>query len=240
MRAEPPRTVFRVWRTGMDEGWIGDDRREVATRRALLPEASPTARDTPGLRVAGETTGARYVMRHGKLGTVSEVAHGLPSVLLRLVVDPGRWILQLEDALRPQHYVQVLAYEDSSLLAEVVSNEFLTGAERWTSTQSEQLLELGWAAPSPPGRPNYLEVRQDPTDILATADRISRTLLEVFGLSAGDLLNMRLFSSARRGETLAKGSGAPAASSHDRLRPETLDQLPRIDPQDRCQPDNRP
>ena len=95
---------------------------------------------------------------HERLATVWEVKRGLTSVLHRLLLDPGRWILIIEDA--QNRYVQFLAFEDGSLVAETVSNLYLSDAKRWTeeaeaaltsprvgATESAEASQLGRGVP---------------------------------------------------------------------------------------------
>ena len=60
-------------------------------------------------------------------------------------VRAGRWALIAEDS--DGRYVQALAFEDGSLIAEVVSNNYLQGERRWSEADEEKLLALGWDRP---------------------------------------------------------------------------------------------
>ena len=55
--------------------------------------------------------------------TLAELGARLEGLLSRLVFGPGRWALIAEDG--GGRYVQALAFEDGSLMAEVVSNNYL-------------------------------------------------------------------------------------------------------------------
>ncbi len=122
----------------------------------------------------------------------------------RLCRRPGRWILICEDAAHPHRFWQALAYEDASLIAEVVSNYYLEGDNRLSSAREAQLVSLDWQAPDPPRRPNWLHI--EPTtspDVAAVALRAVGSLREVFGLGERDEVLVKLFSSPRRGDTPA-------------------------------------
>jgi hypothetical protein len=56
----------------------------------------------------------------------------LAELLERLCRRPGRWILIAEDNERRHLFWQALAYEDGSLVTEVVGNHYPEGEDRWT------------------------------------------------------------------------------------------------------------
>ena len=129
---------------------------------------------------------------------------GLAELLERLCRCPGRWILIAEDNERRHLFWQALAYEDGSLVTEVVGNHYLEGEDRWTPEQESRLLTLGWECPHPPRRPNWINVEYStspPVD--EVAKRASATLRRVFGLGAGDRVFVTLLSSPHRGNTPA-------------------------------------
>ena len=78
-----------------------------------------------------------------RLATLWEIEHGLTSVLQKLAFDPGRWILIIEDGRNTKRYLQFLAYEDGSLVAETVSNHYLDAKDRWTPEGEATLQGLG-------------------------------------------------------------------------------------------------
>jgi len=125
-------------------------------------------------------------------------------LLERLCRRPGRWILIAEDNERCHLFWQALAYEDGSLVTEVVRNHYLDGEDRWTPEQESRLLTLGWECPHPPRHPNWINVEYStspPVD--EVAKRASATLRRVFGLGAGDHVFVKLLSSPLRGNTPA-------------------------------------
>ena len=82
----------------------------------------------------------------------------LEELLERLCRRPGRWILIAKDNERHHRYWQALAFEDGSLVTEVVGNHYLEGEDRWTPEQESRLLTLGSECPHPPRRPNWINV----------------------------------------------------------------------------------
>lgn len=77
--------------------------------------------------------------------TLAELDTRLEGLLGRLVFGPGRWALIAEDQVG--RYVPALAFEDGSPAAEVVSNNYLEGDQRWSDDDEEKLLLLGWGSP---------------------------------------------------------------------------------------------
>ena len=57
--------------------------------------------------------------------TLAAFSDGLEHLLKSLCARPGRWILIAEAADRPPLFWQALAFEDGSLVTEVVSNHYL-------------------------------------------------------------------------------------------------------------------
>ena len=119
----------------------------------------------------------------------------------RLVTDPGRWILILEfGAPEAKFFAQFLVYEDGSLVAETVSNAYLEAPHRLTAAQAEALEDLGWRAPHPPSRPNWLVVEETrEPDVAGQVQRVLETLRVVFALDHKDEVRCKLFSSPAAG-----------------------------------------
>ncbi|MGD0312240.1 MAG: hypothetical protein ABSC90_07245 [Acidimicrobiales bacterium] len=135
---------------------------------------------------------------------LAEFEEGLMGLLGTLCERPGRWILIVEDSAQPNHFWQALAYEDGSLVAEIVSNFYLTGDDRLSPTQEDALIRLGWKGPEPPNRPNWLRVEPTTTPAVAeVASQAVRSLREVFGLGDEDGVLVKLFSSPHRANTPA-------------------------------------
>ena len=134
--------------------------------------------------------------------TMAELSEGLEGVLRALCESPGRWVLIAESG--PYRYLQVMAFEDGALIAEVVSNHWIEESSRWTPEQEGQLQDLGWALPDPPGHPNWLRVESTTSpDVPGAAQQAVRTLRLVFGIQDEDRLEVRQFSSPNRGSTPA-------------------------------------
>ncbi len=136
--------------------------------------------------------------------TLADFELGLPDLLGSLCSRPGRWIVIAEVEEQRNHFWQALAFEDGSLVTEVVSNRFLEGDDRLTPWDELRLVQLGWDAPEQPKRPNWLVV--EPTtspDVDNVACRTVATLRTVFRLSDEDRLLVKMFSSANRGSTPA-------------------------------------
>ena len=137
-----------------------------------------------------------------KLVTLADFKVGLVALIEALSRRPGRWVLVTETD--PDRYWQLLAFEDGSLIAEVVSNYWLEADKNWSTEQEILLGELGWSHPDPTGSPNRTKVVSTTSpDHLGVAQQAIRTLDQVFGLSRNDKLLVKMFSSPNRGNTPA-------------------------------------
>jgi hypothetical protein len=135
--------------------------------------------------------------------TLTTLSAGLEGLLASLCGRPGRWILVVEREADGQFLWQALAYEDGSLVTEVVSNNYLEGVDRWTPAQEQRLTERGWEPPSLK-RPNWIGVEETTMpDVGAVVDRSLSTLRELFGFGEDDQLRVKMFSSPNRGNTPA-------------------------------------
>ena len=80
--------------------------------------------------------------------TMATLTAGLDGLLRTLCAKPGRWILIVERN-DPRHlFWQALAFEDGSLVTEVVSNAYLEPDDRWTPAQEEGLTASGGSRPT--------------------------------------------------------------------------------------------
>jgi hypothetical protein len=142
--------------------------------------------------------------------TLAALTDGLEGLLESVCRRPGRWILIVEHERRRHLFWQALAFEDGSVCTEAVSNHYLADEHHWSRRQQEQLLALGWEPPNPPKRPNFINVEattSPDTDLLC--QRALATLKEVFGLGDHDLVFVKMFSSAIRGDTPASPEYSP-------------------------------
>ncbi len=137
--------------------------------------------------------------------TMGEFVEGVEEVLRALTERPGRWILVAECG--PYRYWQALAFEDGSLVVEVISNHWIVEEYRWTREQEGQLEELGWTAPVPPHRLNWSRVESTTSpDVTGVAKQAVETLMRVFGIKEQDRIDVKQFSSENRGRTPATPS----------------------------------
>jgi hypothetical protein len=136
--------------------------------------------------------------------TMADFEVGLPDLLETICSRPGRWILIAEADERRNWFWQALAFEDGSLVTEVVSNRYLEGDDRLTPWDEVRLAELGWDAPEQPSRPNWLVVSPTTSpDIEIEACRAVATLRTIFRLADDNPILVRMFSSPNRGDTPA-------------------------------------
>jgi T3SS (YopN, CesT) and YbjN peptide-binding chaperone 3 len=171
---------------------------------AWLAEADQLLADQREQSISPTIHGSQYGETHLSDQTLGDFALRLPELLGRLTSDPGRWILIIEETASWNRYVQLIAFEDGSLVTEVVSNINLDATERWDTEREELLAKIGWSRPEECGSPNWR--RLYPT-VTPPVDEVARMLLctlrTVFGLRGRDLLTVKMFSSPRRGRTPA-------------------------------------
>ena len=91
--------------------------------------------------------------RTEQASTLTEFELHLEDLLTRLALGPGRWVLIAEDGR--SRFVQLLLFEDGSVIAEVVANFYLKDGDRWGQEDEAKLVVLGWRPPCPPQRPNW-------------------------------------------------------------------------------------
>ena len=169
----------------------------LARAEALLQEQREQA-ISPSLVPTWGSDGTEEVL------PLAAFERGLESLLGGLCRGPGRWILIAEDNARRAHFWQALAFEDGSLVTEVVSDFYLEGDDRWTPDQEARLAALGWEAPDPPRCTNWIVVEPTTSPPVAqVAARAVATLREVFGLGDNDELFIKLIGSPIRGDTPA-------------------------------------
>jgi hypothetical protein len=172
---------------GVDD-WLGqaDEVLKCQREQGISPSSVPTWD-------AGEVEG---------LVTLADFDDVLATIIEALSQRPGRWVLVAESD--PDRYWQLLAFEDGSLIAEVVSNHWLKADKKWRTEQETRLGELEWNPPESIGSPNWSKVESTTSpDHVGVAQQAIRTLKQVFGLSGDDKLLVKLFSSPNRGSTPA-------------------------------------
>jgi hypothetical protein len=151
--------------------------------------------------------GSQYGEQRRSALTLHEFEEALPEALGLLASDPGRWILIVEDTASFNRYVQLIAFEDGSLMAEAVSNINLRPEEQWDSEHEELLALIGWSPPEvgvEDGDPNWWVWFALTTPPMREVARMIRcTLRTVFGLRGRDQLTVKMFSSPKRGRTPA-------------------------------------
>lgn len=137
---------------------------------------------------------------------------GLAHLLAMLSADPGRWILIIEHregaAMR---YLQYLLFEDGSLVAETVSNEYLEEPHLLSAEDEAVLVALGWNPPRPADdQPNWGIVEDTINPDLEAAARLGiATLRAGFSALDDDLLKVIMFSSPNREKTPASFVDSP-------------------------------
>lgn len=185
------------WAKEVAAQWLG-----VESENQLedtFPDASSQPTNDPGpFFTAGDEGPLVDQERQARL---AELEQGLGKVLRRLIRDPGRWILIIEDPVSDR-FVQFLAFEDGSLVAEAVSNRFLSRQYQWTRRDLRVLEELGWEPPMEDLRPNYIVVcPTSESDVSTLADLARRTFWSPFGLTPESQLWVKLQAAPQRGHT---------------------------------------
>jgi hypothetical protein len=166
--------------------------------------------------------------------TLAALSEGLEELLESLCARPGRWILIVESNERPHHFWQALAFEDGSLVTEVVSNHYLDEEHHWTRAQEERLLALGWEWHVRPYKTNWIDVQATTTPIIGPiAERARVTLSELFGLGDEDKVFVKMFSSTIRGDTPASpeylaeedATPLPEGVAHDHIEESVVERI---------------
>jgi hypothetical protein len=177
--------------------------RAIASLDVWLAQADQLLRERHEQSLSPASAGEWLESRRETPVTLSTFEQGLATVLDHLCRRPGRWVLIAHIVGHEHRYWQALAYEDGSLKAEVVSNNFLHGPDRLTAQGEEALTALGWAVPDS-SRPNWH--RLEPTTSPPIGDVASQavaTLRQVFGVAIQDRLVLTTFDLAHRENTPA-------------------------------------
>jgi hypothetical protein len=134
------------------------------------------------------------------------------SLIDLLVSSPGRWVFILEPG-ESDRYLQMLVYEDGSIFAEAVSNNFLEGPDRLSTEEEAALGTIGWNEPRLLDRPNWWSMQATIyPDTSKLAGLVLGTLESVYGLCGTDLVTAKLFDSPWRGDTPASSMFYPSAN----------------------------
>ena len=75
------------------------------------------------------------------------------------------------------YYVQFIPSEQGELYCEAVSNEYLDDEDRLAGDAELELIGLGWSS----AEPNFKQLWDEPIPFNEVAERMARTLIEVFG-----------------------------------------------------------
>ena len=129
----------RNTRAGLEK-WFVDVDHFLAEQRehAISPSTVPPRNTEPAV----------WTMR------LSTLRRDLVGLIDLLVGSPGRWVFILEPG-ESDRYLQMLVYEDGSIFAEAVSNNFLEGPDRLSTEEEAALSILGWSEPHLSSRPNW-------------------------------------------------------------------------------------
>jgi hypothetical protein len=180
------------------------------TRAALdawLAEADQILADQREQSISPTIHGSEYGETHISGQTLADFSPRLPELLRRLSSDPGRWIMILEHTASFNRYVQLIAFEDGSLMAEAVSNINLAPEEQWDAEHEALLARIDWSSPEvgvEDGDPNWWVWFPVTTPQMREVARMLLcTLRTVFGLRGRDQLTVKMFSSPQRGRTPA-------------------------------------
>jgi hypothetical protein len=184
------RAELEEWFVAVD-GLLAEER-----EHAISPSTVPPATDDKAI----------WTMR------LSTLRRDLVGLIDLLVSSPGRWIFILEPG-GSDRYSQMLIYEDGSIFAETVSNNFLEGPDRLTAEEEAELSAIGWNKPRLPAKPNWWSVQATIyPDTAKLAGLVLGTLGSVYGLCGPDLVTCKLFDSPRRGDTPASSMSYPSAN----------------------------
>ncbi len=126
----------------------------------------------------------------------------LEQLLDDLCRRPGRWILTVEEQVHGRFW-RAYAFENGSLVTQVVSNRSLEGADRWSRAEMRLLRSLGWEI----SRHNWFRVEYTTSPTVAeVAVHTAETLRQAFGLVHLDELFVNMCSSPIRGDTPASST----------------------------------
>jgi hypothetical protein len=109
--------------------------------------------------------------------SLPEMRERLIEVLRALLEDRAHFLV-IDVDKSAKYYVQFLPVDGGGLLCEAVSNEFLSGTDRLTTHDEQNMIDLGWASPDP----NFKQLWDAPVPVHVVADRLVATLTRVYRL----------------------------------------------------------
>ncbi len=196
---------------GIDEEMTIMVSRAIASLNVWVARAEAVLQEQREQSLSPSSSGEWHESKTTATITLSTFEYGLAEILGCLCWRPGRWVLICRVVGNVNRYWQALAYEDGSLVVEVVSNAYLEDDECHSAKSEKLLTMLGWDRPSPPDSPNWRRVEATTSpSIEDVAQQAVRTLREVFGVGDEDRLEIVTFD-------LADREGTPASRHmHDR------------------------
>lgn len=178
--------------------------KKVMSLHAWLARAEEVLHEQREQSLSPSSTGHFNRTKYETTVTLATFEKGLAKLIDQLCSRPGRWKLIAEDACSTDRSLQVLAYEDGSLILEVADRRILGGVDRPYSTDEGILTQLGWNAPHPAVSPNWQRVEPTTSPPVAEVAQLAiRTLRQVFKLGDEDELSLATFALAERGSTAA-------------------------------------
>jgi hypothetical protein len=176
----------------------------TASLDAWLTQAEEVLQEQREQSLSPSSTGPWNDANYDSIVTLATFEQGLAELLDQLCNRPGRWVLIANDARRANWFWQALAFEDGSLIVEVVSNRYLESTELQSPADEEKLEHLEWEAPDPVTSPNWRRVEATTSPATAEVARQAvQTLREVFRMVDEDRLLLKTFAVADRGDTPA-------------------------------------
>ena len=176
----------------------------IASLDAWLAVAEEVLQEQRERSISPSSTGPWDNAKHESVISLTTFEQGLAELLDQLCGRPGRWILIAQETQSANRFWQALAFEDGSLIVEVVSNHYLDGKDRLSAAAEKKLNLLGWAAPGPSSSPNWSRVEPTTSPAIAqVAQQAGQTLREVFGMGDEDRLLLTTFAVPDRGDTPA-------------------------------------
>src|SRR5664280_3664362 len=116
----------------------------IASLDAWLAVAEEVLQEQRERSISPSSTGPWDDAKHQSVISLATFEQGLAELLDQLCGRPGRWILIAQETQSANRFWQALAFEDGSLIVEVVSNHYLDGKDRLSAAAEKKLNLLGW------------------------------------------------------------------------------------------------